>query len=308
MHKNISWLEDRIAGDGPVVVIDGGMGTQLEKSGVPMDSRVWSGRAVLSHPDAVRQAHEDFINAGAEVIIANTFAAARHMLEPGGLGDHVEEINLNAVRLAQQARDRVATEAVAIAGSICEWAPADDLKWHNPEAVGRSAREQAELLAEAEVDLIAMEMCQTSAFSVAVIEAALETGLPVWIGVSAQAHKGCETLSVFDNEALEFEQLVKDLAGYPAMMMNIMHTPLPDVDQAIEIARRHWPGAIGVYPESGYFAMPNWQFVDVIEPGELATAASTWVEQGVRMIGGCCGLGPEHIIALRRLINHSVRV
>ena len=89
MGDNISWLEDRLNGVGAPVVIDGGMGTQLEKSGVPMDDKVWSGRTVLSHPDAVLQVHEAFITAGAEVIITNTFAAARHMLEPGGLGDFV---------------------------------------------------------------------------------------------------------------------------------------------------------------------------------------------------------------------------
>ena len=91
MTHHISWLEERLNGVGAPVVIDGGMGTQLEKSGVPMDSKVWSGKAVLSHPEAVRETHEAFINAGAEVIITNTFAAARHMLEPGGLGDHVKK-------------------------------------------------------------------------------------------------------------------------------------------------------------------------------------------------------------------------
>ena len=133
MSNDISWLQARLAGAGPAVVIDGGMGTLLEQSAVPMDGKVWSGRAVLTHPDAVVQAHEAYITAGAEVIIANTFAAARHMLEPGGLGDHVRDINLKAVSLAQQARDNVATETVAIAGSICEWAPTDDPKWHTPE-------------------------------------------------------------------------------------------------------------------------------------------------------------------------------
>ena len=306
MGDDISWLQDRIAGAGAAVVLDGGMGTELEKSGVPMDGKVWSGRAVLSHPDAVRQTHEDFINAGAEVIIANTFAAARHMLEPGGLGDHVKEINQNAVKLAQQARDRVAREPVAIAGSICEWAPTDDSKWHKPAAVGRSAGEQAGLLAEAGVDLIALEMCQQSEFSIAAIEAALETGLPIWIGVSAQTHRGSQSMSVFDYEELDFEQLVKELADYPAMMMNIMHTALPDVDKAIEIVRRYWSGAIGVYPESGYFTMPNWQFVDVIEPEELAKSALTWIDDGTRMVGGCCGLGPAHIAALRQAIGGQV--
>jgi S-methylmethionine-dependent homocysteine/selenocysteine methylase len=303
MADNISWLEDRLNGEGPPVIIDGGMGTELEKSGVPMDGKVWSGQAVLSHPDAVRAAHEAFINAGAEVIITNTFSSARHMLDPAGLGDLVKDINLNAVGLAQQARENVAKQPVAIAGSICEWSPSDDPKWHSAEAVGRSTREQAGLLAEAGVDLIALEMCEQSPFSIATIDAALEVGLPIWIGVSAKAHKDRSALSVFNYEEEDFESLVKQLAKYPAMMMNIMHTPVPDVDEAMEIVKRYWQGPIGIYPESGYFTMPNWQFVDVIEADELVKAAQLWLDNGVRMVGGCCGLGPEHIAALRLALN-----
>ena len=303
MTNNISWLEDRINGTGPVVVIDGGMGTELEKSGVPMDGEVWSGRAVLTHPDTVRSIHEEFITAGAEVIIANTFAAARHMLEPGGFGEYVKDINLSAVGLAQQARDHVATGPVAIAGSICEWAPTEDPKWHTPEAVGRSTREQAELLAEAGVDLIALEMCEQTEFTVASIKAVMEVGIPFWVGASARTHKGCESLSVFDYVDVEFESLVRSVAEFPAMMMNVMHTPLPDVEKAMKIVEKYWDGPVGIYPESGYFSMPNWNFVDIIEPEELAESALTWVENGVRMVGGCCGLGPEHILALRRVLN-----
>lgn len=303
MSNDISWLQARLNGAGKPVVIDGGMGTLLEQSGVPMDGKVWSGRAVLTHPDVVQQAHEAYITAGAEVIIANTFAAARHMLEPGGLGDHVKEINLNAVRLAQQARDNIATKAVAIAGSICEWAPTDDPRWHTPEAVGASTREQVEILVQAGVDFIALEMCEQIDFSVAAVEAALEFELPVWTGLSARTHKGSSSLSVFDYQELDFESLVKSLAGYPSMMMNVMHTPIADVNEALSIVKQYWDGAIGIYPESGYFTMPNWQFVDVIEPDDLAELAQSWIDKGVRMVGGCCGLGPEHIAALRRALN-----
>lgn len=303
MSKNISWLEDRLAGNGAPVVVDGGMGTQLEKSGVPMDDKVWSSRAVLSHPDAVRLAHEQFINAGAEVIITNTFSAARHMLEPGGLGDRVKDINRSAVRLAQQAIDHVGQQQVAVAGSICEWTPTDDPKWHTPGAIGRSSGEQADLLAEAGVDLIALEMCEQKSFSVAVVDAVLEIGLPVWIGVSAQTHRGRSSLSSFSYKELDFESLVKALAGYPVMMMNVMHTPVPDVPKALEVVNRHWHGPVGVYPESGYFIMPNWQFVDVIEPDELAETARSWIDNGVRMVGGCCGLGPEHIAAMKQVVS-----
>jgi len=303
MSNKTTWLEKRIGGEGPPVIIDGGTGTLLQQSGVSMDDKVWSGRAVLTNPEAVQQAHEAFIKAGAEVIITNTFAAARHMLEPGGLGQQVEEINRNAVKLAFQARDHVAEEPVAIVGSICEWAPTDDSRWHQPKAVGESVREQADLLAEAGVDLIALEMCEEIELSVAATEAALETGLPVWIGMSAKTHQGCDHLSVFDTAAFDFESLVKALADYPAMMMNIMHTPITDVDEALTLTRKYWQGPIGVYPESGYFIMPDWQFVDIIEADALAALAEGWVIDGVRLVGGCCGLGPAHIAALRRELN-----
>lgn len=303
MTDNISWLESRIYGNGPPLIIDGGMGTQLEKSGVPMDSKVWSARANLSHPNAVRQTHEDFITAGAEVIITNTFSSGRHMLEAGGLGDQVKAVNLNAVKMAQQARDSVAQNPVAIAGSICEWTSSDAAKWRTQEAVGSSAKEQAEILAEAGVDLIALEMCQQIEYSIAVVNAVKNVGLPIWIGVCAQTTKDTNDLSVFDYQELSFETQVQALAVYPAMMMNIMHTPVPDVDKAMEIVRQYWSGPVGIYPESGYFTMPNWQFVDVIEVEELAKTAQTWVDNGARMVGGCCGLGPEHIAALRQALT-----
>lgn len=306
-NAGIAWLEQRIGGSGAPLIIDGGMGTELEKNGVPMDGKVWSGRSVLSHPEVIQRIHEQFIRAGAEVITANTFATARHMLEPGGLGAEVDYINRRAVKLAQRARDNAARGPVAVAGSICEWAPTDDPRWSRPEAVGRSTREQAEILAAAGVDLFTLEMCEQIELSVAAIEATLEFGLPTWIGVSAKRYPGCAALSVFDDAALDFEELVATLSRYDVMMMNIMHTPIADVTEALAIVKRHWRGPIGIYPESGYFTMPNWQFVDIIEPEKLAKIAQDWVHDGVRMVGGCCGLGPEHIAALKRALQSETR-
>lgn len=299
MTSKADWLKDRLNGRGDAIISDGGMGTQLEKVGVVMHGKVWSGEAVLSNPDAVRRVHEDFIRAGAEVIITNTFAAGRHVLEPGGLGEHVAAINTNAARLAQQARDNAAERPVAILGSICEWAfQVAASKWETPEAVGESVREQARLLHAAGVDALALEMCERVEFSIATVEAAMETGLPLWIGISARRHEGADEIATFDYADRSLDELVRALAKYPAMVMNIMHTPIPDVAEALGILRQHWNGPVGVYPESGFFNMPNWQFVDVIAPPALTEAAQGWVRDGVRMVGGCCGLGPEHIAAL----------
>ena len=67
---------------GEVLILDGAMGTELQRRGVPMDDVAWDAAALATHPNLVREVHEDYIEAGAEVIITNTFATARHVLGP----------------------------------------------------------------------------------------------------------------------------------------------------------------------------------------------------------------------------------
>ena len=295
------WVVSRLKGEGRPIILDGGIGTALERNGVPMDDKVWSGRAMLTHPDAVRSAHEAFIEAGAEAILTNTFSTARHMLEPGGLGSEVQKINSLAVDLAKQARERVARSPVAIVGSICEWTSDLNPTWCSPEVVGQAAREQAEVLAESGVDILALEMCERVELSEAVTDAIIGLGLPVWMGVSARTHQGQTELATASYADCSFEEIVKRISSYPVDIVNIMHTQIPDVDRAFEIVRRYWSGPIGIYPESGFFTMPNWNFVDVISPEDLVSEANTWVKNGVRLLGGCCGLGPDHIKALANM-------
>ena len=298
-----SWITQRLSGDGLPIIIDGGMGTELEKSGVPMDDKVWSARAMLSHPEMVRGVHERYIQAGAEAIITNTFSSARHMLEPGGLGLEVRNINLKAVELAREARDAAAKSPVALVGSICEWAHDEHPTWNSPEVVGRAAAEQAEILAEAGVDILAVEMCERVELSDVVTEAVMSIGLPVWLGVSARRHRDQDHLSAFGYPERDFEELVQAISKFSVDLINVMHTPVSDVPDAIEVVRSYWKGPVGVYPESGEFMMPNWDFVDVIEPSVLAENAVTWAEDGIRLIGGCCGLGPAHIEAVSRALR-----
>jgi len=247
----------------------------------------------------VRGVHERYIQAGAEAIITNTFSSARHMLEPGGLGLEVRNINLKAVELAREARDAAAKSPVALVGSICEWAHDEHPTWNSPEVVGRAAAEQAQILADAGVEVLAVEMCERVELSDAVVEAVMSIGLPVWLGVSARRYRDQDHLSAFGYPERDFEELVRAISKFSVDLINVMHTPVSDVPGAIEVVRNYWKGPVGVYPESGEFMMPNWDFVDVIEPSVLAENAVTWAEDGIRLIGGCCGLGPAHIRACR---------
>ena len=113
--------------EGRPILLDGATGTELQSRGVPMNSVAWSGLAVATHPEVVRQVHLDYIRVGAEIIITNTFASGRHMLRIAGVESRTEEINRQAARLAVQAREE-AGEAMSKNGEG-EWDAAPATVW-----------------------------------------------------------------------------------------------------------------------------------------------------------------------------------
>ena len=128
-----------------IIILDGATGTELQRRGVPMHGFAWSAAALDTHPETVRALHEDYIRAGADVIITNSFSTARHVLEPAGLGDRVRALNQRAVSLAQAARENAASgRPVAIAGSISSFradgTPAEELEANYRSTVGRDGR------------------------------------------------------------------------------------------------------------------------------------------------------------------------
>lgn len=291
------WLTDRIA-NGEVVTIDGATGSELEARGVPMVHDGWSVLAQLEYPDILQGLHEDYIRAGASAIITNTFAAGRHLLEPGGLGDRVADVHRRAVEIAKQAR-AVVGELVAIAGSVSSYmADESDPYWLS--RLQETYEEQVSLLKDAGVHLIVCEMMQHPDLALPAVQAAVASGLPVWLGLSAgQAPDGL--LTTFDPPHQDFGETIDALIAEPVGVVCIMHTEVPVVGPALEIIRQRWDGPIGVYPESGYFESPHWRFVEIIEPEDLLAEAHGWVAQGAQIVGGCCGLGVGHIEALSEL-------
>ena len=297
------WLQKRIA-TGDLVLLDGGTGTELERRGVPMNERGWCGDATLGHSQVLREIHEDYIRAGAEVIITNTFATARHTLEPIGFGADVERANRLAVEVARDARQRVAEHEVAVAGSMSDFiSDRSDPAWRREQTLRATYREQAEILAEAGVDLLAMEMMQEPEIAIPAIEAATDTGLPVWVGCSCRSADEQGRLVLFDFPDRDFRELLDAVVGLPVGVIGIMHSEIPDITRGLDMLRERWTGPLAVYPESGYFTMPHWQFVDIITPDDLVSEARAWRDGGVQLIGGCCGIGPEHIGALKTALG-----
>jgi S-methylmethionine-dependent homocysteine/selenocysteine methylase len=286
---------------GEAIIIDGGTGTEIQRRGVPMNGETWCAEVNLTHPDIVQNVHEQYIGAGAELIIANTFATSALLFNALGRDDDLLAIDRAAVRLA-----RAATRGrdVAVAGSISTMRPVvkgsdrTDLsrQWPDNEARRLFHRKAANLKA-AGVDLLMMEMMRDTDYAPWASEEAIATGLPVWIGISAERNKDGK-LTGFGRPDQVFDDIARVLAATRPAAMAIMHTSPNDTDESIEIVRKYWNGPLGTYPESGYFKMPNWQFVDVIEPAELLARSLGWQARGVTIFGGCCGIGPEHIKVL----------
>ena len=285
--------------NGEIVLIDGGTGTELERRGVTGDEATWSGKGMVTHHEVVREIHEDYIRAGARVIITNTFGTARQMLEGAGLGGEVGSINRRAVQVAKEARSNLPDRPVAIAGSMSAMPPHFDRSaYGDPDDELEVYRELAGILADAGVELIALEMMEETDHAPLAIEAAMETGLPVWLGVSCKLHPESGEVVSFGPQNIPFDRLLDRLLETTPAVVNLMHSEIDSIPEALSILQERWDGPIGVYPESGYFTKPSWNFVDVITPQDLVNEAKGWVAAGARLLGGCCGTGPEHIEAL----------
>jgi S-methylmethionine-dependent homocysteine/selenocysteine methylase len=297
-------LEQRVR-EGEVVVLDGATGTELERRGVPMDAAAWCASALVTHPATVRGVHEDYVRAGADVIITNTFPTARHVLEPAGLGDRFRELNTLAVRLAREATENAAERPVYVAGSISTFSARHDNTLQPPEARAReNYLEQTEVLAEAGVDLIVLEMLRDVEQATYAIEATAKTGLPTWAGLSCKRRED-GTVVLWDGEHT-LATALQELPLSNVSMICVMHTLVEDAPVALgEVVAGPGPGPgpVGAYAHAGRFVMPNWRFTDEISPEDFATEAEGWVALGARAVGGCCGIGPEHIRALSERLS-----
>ncbi len=313
-------LSERLADSRPIL-LDGATGTELQRRGVPMDGVAWCGLAVASHPDTLRQVHLDYIQAGAEVIITNSFASGRHLLRAAGAEELTESVNREAVMVARQAREWAAEAQAGATES--DWTLAPDDVWIagsiSPMAAGAGAAsrpplremraifaEQAELLADAGVDLLMLEMMRDIEYSCAALAAASATGLPVWVGFSCQRTPqgrlvGAPALA----DEIDFAACVTAVMAEGGSLAAVMHSDVNVIGDALSVIQSVWDGPAGAYPESGYFEMPNWQFVDIIQPGAFAQEALKWVDQGAKLIGGCCGVGLAHIQALSDRLRSS---
>lgn len=304
--SNFEKLQRRLAA-GETILMDGGMGSEIERRGM-ISPTTWSGGPMLTHPDAVRDIHQEYIEAGAEIIITNTFGTGRDMLEVGGIEHKVAEANRLGIEAAVQARRNAGAEdSVVIAASVSTMRPKAHAEVPVPyEYALETYREQLGELAKGGPDVVVGEMLVRISDTLAVVDAAAELGLPVWVGLSLVPNGTGLYLGIQDRHGGETLQDALDaIKDKDVAAVFIMHTPVDDTGPGLEIVKQNWSGTFGAYAHFPRSASPPSQ-PNPIDPQQYLEYAQAWCEQGARIIGGCCGTRPDHIRVLREWLSNSI--
>jgi homocysteine S-methyltransferase len=285
------------------VVLDGGLATQLEAQGHKLDSALWSARLLHEDPDAIVQAHLAYFTAGAQVATTASYQASIDgFVQAGMTPAEAQKLIERSVRLAEQARANCPDDRDRwIAGSVGPYGAAladgseyrgdyglsvqELRKWHRP---------RIELLAEAGVDILALETVPCLVEVEALLAEIDGSGQPCWLTITCA---GGRTRA--GEPAEEAFALARDVDEIVAVGVNCIDPA--DAYALVRIASQAASKPVVIYPNSG----ERWDAVTKAWLGPATFQAEDirdWITGGARLVGGCCRVGPTEIRAIRDLV------
>jgi S-methylmethionine-dependent homocysteine/selenocysteine methylase len=278
---------------GPTLLLDGALGTELERRGAPATLPLWSTHALQGDPDLVARIHADYAAVGAEILTANTFRTQRRVLARAGLGSRARELTQLAVALARRAAS-AAGQRVFVAGSqpTLEDCYRPDLV-PDAAALAHEHAEHAANLVDAGADAILIETMNTSREAAAATRAARAYDIPVLVSFVCW-----ERDRLLGGEPLAGALAAAAAEGADALLVNCL--PASNVAACLP-ALRAAGLPFGVYANLGAPGVSEGPGgTEDLAPEAFADEALRWLAAGARIVGGCCGTTPEHIRAIAR--------
>lgn len=294
-----------------VVILDGGLATELEQRGHDLSDDLWSARLLLEAPAAIRQLHTDYLAAGADCIISASYQATLPGFRRRGLNeDEAAALLRLSVQLALEARDAFWAEPEnrrgrlrpLVAASIGPYGAylADGSEYTGDYRLSRAAlldfhRRRWQILAGSGADLLACETIPSYPEARALAQFLAETpGTYAWFSFSCRDGR-----SISDGTPLaECAAYLNDFPRAAAVGINC--TPPRFIPRLIAEVQRVSYKPIVVYPNSGetYDAVHK-RWLGISDPAEFGTYSREWRKAGAALIGGCCRTGPAHIQQIR---------
>jgi methionine synthase I (cobalamin-dependent)/5,10-methylenetetrahydrofolate reductase len=285
-------LRDLI-GDGRVHVLDGAMGTMLYSRGVFVN--VSYDELNLSQPALVREVHEAYVHAGAEILETNTFGANPVKLSSHGLEEQTELINRSAVALARQAAGQRALVVGAIGplGIRLEpWGPTA-----RGEAIAFFSRQASGLL-EGEVDGFILEtFSDLNELEAALCALRSLSDLPIIAQMTVGQDGNTSYGTSVETIASKLDELGADVVGLncsvgPAAMLD-------GIERMVEHTRR----PVSAQPNAGLPRAVDDRRIYLASPDYMGSYARRMIQAGARFVGGCCGTTPDHIRKIHAYVS-----
>lgn len=285
-----------------VTILDGGMGQLLQHRSKLPPSNMWSAKSMLEEPELVSQLHGEYIEAGAEVITINAYAASPERLNERGFGDKFEALQEAAIVAAERARD-TSGKAVKIAGSLPPLFNSYNPDLTTDECFARETYEQI-VNAQARCDVLLAETLGSLLEVRAVLAAMQNAKQPCWVSVSLDDENVAPVLR--SGEALEEAIALAINAGIDAFLLNC--SAPETITRAMGVLKTA-PVAFGAYANGFQKVIPLTDADIVLEtfnaredlgPEAYADFTDIWIAEGATIIGGCCETEPQHIAEIAR--------
>src|SRR5512139_1106539 len=286
---------------GPVLC-DGAMGTQLHAHGVTFDHSLDG--LNLTQPEVVLNVHRGYVEAGADLLETNTFGGNRFRLLEHDLEDRVAEINRSGVRLARKAADE-SRRRIFIAGSVgplgVRLAPLGRV---SPAEAFAAFKEQIAALSEAGVDALIIETFSDLNEIVQAIKAAREVNpnLPL-IAQMTFTEDGCTPLGDTPEQVarklceLEVDVIGANCSVGPAKLLPVVQA------LARHAAQVDCRPLVSIQPNAGWPQHMGARLIYPATPEYFGEFARRFLQAGASIIGGCCGTTPDHIRAMRAVLD-----
>lgn len=277
-----------------VIVFDGGMGTYLYEKGIYIN-RSFEELNIVD-PDLVKGLHQEYVNAGADVIETNTFAANRLKLAPHGLDTRVVEINKKGAELAREAAKTSALVAGSIGPLGVQIEPLGKLSYDEAKEV---FKEQVQGLLEGGVDLIIFETFSLVEELIQGVRAVreLDASIPIIAQVTINSDGNLPT-----GEPLE--RFVAEISKYPVDVIGLNCSEGPRLMlEALEHLRTITPLPLSIQPNAGMPQSIGGRNLYMTSPEYIAEYSKRFIQTGAVIVGGCCGTNPTHIKAIRRAVQ-----
>ena len=274
------------------LIFDGAMGTVIYEKGIFLNACY--DELNLTNPDLIKSIHQSYVDAGADVILTNTFGANRIKLEKYGLADKVKEINIAGVKLA-----RSTSEDVYVLASIgSNLSSGEILTSENLERIKASYKEQISILVDAGVDGIIFETFFDVEELLLASSIAKEFDIPVIASMTLtkemETPKGLSIVTAL--KKLDKSQSV-DILGLNCSIGP--HAMLSAVEKVIGSISK----PLVVQPNAGHPQKRDGRMIYLSTPEYFTSYCKNYINLGVMGVGGCCGTNVEHIKEMARTIK-----